>query len=94
MIEFLNLPELVAIGLGFVGALGGVIVGLLRSQSARRSQGQPGSHAPPQPGIALAVDEINRSAAQQMDQIDQASKPRSAAMDARLRRKRGRTNDQ
>ena len=80
-----DLPTITAIGLGVLGALGGVIVALLRSHTLPRSQ-EPQPDSRP---IDLAVDEINRSAAQDVDEIDRATTPGDAAREARRRRKRG-----
>ena len=84
MIE--DLPTLAAIGLGLLGALGGVIVALLRSHTAPRSQVIPPDSRP----IDLAVEGINRSAARDTEEIDLAVSPGQAAREARSRRNRGR----
>ena len=84
MIE--DLPNLAAIGLGLLAALGGVLMGLLRSQTVPREPATP----PDSRSIDLAVDEINRSAAREMDEIDQSNTPGSAAREARRRRRRNR----
>ena len=84
MIE--DLPNLAAIGLGLLAALGGVLVGLLRSQTTQREPVAP----PDSRSIDLVVDEINRSAAREMDEIDQSNTPGSAAREAQRRRRRNR----